>query len=90
MGSEGVDWRGGGAGGPRGSRGHLGDPRGQRVGLMGLPMIHKAYIQGSTRFLSDLKGMKLSQRFLSISSGLWPPRSGETCRPNTIEGLLTT
>ena len=34
---------GGGTGGPRGSRGHSGDPMGHRVGLMSLLMIHKAY-----------------------------------------------
>ena len=30
--------------GPRGSRGHPGDPMGHRVGLMSLFMIHKAYM----------------------------------------------
>ena len=35
---------GGRSRGPRGSRGHPGDPMGHRVGLMSLFMIHKAYI----------------------------------------------
>ena len=33
-----------GPGGPRGLRGHPGDPRGHGFGLMSLFMIHKAYM----------------------------------------------